>query len=65
VRISGDLTKCIGAGQCVMMAPELFTQDEETGLVVVLVPHPDAALRDAALAAEMACPTRAVTVDED
>jgi len=47
-----------------MMAPELFTQDEDTGLVVVLVEEPSENQREAAWAAQMACPTRAVAVTE-
>jgi ferredoxin len=34
--IEVDLGKCIGAGNCVDVAPGHFDQDSETGLVIVL-----------------------------
>jgi ferredoxin len=52
LQISIDATRCIGAGQCVRVAPKLFAQDETTGLVVLLEAAPghdqEAAAKDAA-----------------
>ncbi len=41
-RIAVDIDRCVGGGQCVLAAPEVFDQDDE-GLVVVLdrTPAPD------------------------
>ena len=39
MRIVADKHKCIGAGTCVVIAPELFDQDDE-GIVDVLVEEP-------------------------
>ena len=39
VKIVADKHKCIGAGTCVVIAPELFDQDDE-GIVHVLVEEP-------------------------
>jgi ferredoxin len=39
VKIVADKHKCIGAGTCVVIAPELFDQDDE-GIVDVLVEEP-------------------------
>ncbi|MEV7864763.1 ferredoxin [Streptomyces sp. NPDC088124] len=36
LRIVADRERCVGAGQCVLTAPELFDQSEEDGTVVVL-----------------------------
>ena len=36
MRIKVDATKCIGAGLCVVAAPEVFSQNEDDGLVIVL-----------------------------
>ncbi|WP_026162783.1 ferredoxin [Kribbella catacumbae] len=46
--VSANREVCVGAGQCVLAAPEVFDQDDD-GLVVVTAPdHPDdAAVRDA------------------
>ncbi|MFD8211874.1 ferredoxin [Streptomyces sp. NPDC059695] len=35
MRVLADSGRCIGAGQCVLTAPEVFDQDED-GLVVLL-----------------------------
>jgi ferredoxin len=36
VSVQVDRERCIGAGMCALAAPDLFTQDEEDGLVVPL-----------------------------
>lgn len=59
MRIDVDRDVCVGAGQCARIAPHLFDQDEEEGLVVVLrEPGPDdgGALR----LAVSGCPARAL-----
>ncbi len=53
---------CIGAGQCVLSAPDYFDQDDD-GLVVVLVPfedEPDAAV----LGAIQLCPSGALRLHD-
>jgi ferredoxin len=61
VKVTADRETCVGAGQCVLAAPELFDQDDD-GLVVVLrdaaTEDEEQAVRDAALA----CPSRAIGV---
>jgi ferredoxin len=61
VHVDEDL--CIGAGQCVLVAPRIFDQDEQ-GLVVLLDTHPRPELHDAARKAAKLCPARAITVVE-
>ena len=62
LRISADSGRCIGSGQCVLTAPDLFDQDED-GIVVLLTESvttgPDAAL---ARQAEHLCPAAALRV---
>lgn len=61
VRVDPDL--CTGCGVCVDTCPEVFELRDDISVVLVdVVPeeHADAA-RDAA----DACPTEAITVDED
>ena len=62
--VEADRDRCIGAGQCVLAAPDLFDQDEDEGLVVLLVPEPAAGLEPAARAAAAACPASVITVRE-
>lgn len=62
MKISVDNHVCVGSGQCVNAAPGLFTQDEDTGLVVVLQPDAPEAEREKAELAELSCPVRAVHI---
>ncbi|MEU1824694.1 MULTISPECIES: ferredoxin [Streptomyces] len=64
MRITADNERCIGAGQCVLTAPDVFDQDDD-GLVTVLAPEPGAELTDAVWRAGDLCPARAITVHED
>jgi len=63
MQINADRTVCVGAGQCALVAGELFDQDDD-GLVLVLGSHPDAADEPAARRAASLCPSRAISVTE-
>lgn len=47
VRILADRDRCIGAGQCVLSAPDVFDQSDDDGRVLILphaaAPHSDPA----------------------
>jgi ferredoxin len=62
MRVSVDVDKCIGAGQCVRAAADIFDQGEDDGLVVLLDESPDPARLAAAQEAERLCPARAIIV---
>ncbi|MYR34817.1 ferredoxin [Nocardiopsis alba] len=63
LRLSADREVCVGAGQCVRAAPDLFDQDDD-GLVVVLrADVPTEASTGARTAADW-CPSGAVTAHE-
>lgn len=65
MRIVADRQRCTSAGNCARVAPELFDQGEEDGIVVVLEPEPSPSLADAAREAESLCPARAIAVIEE
>ena len=65
MKIVADVSKCVGAGQCVMYAPDLFTQSEDTGLVAVLLPTPGPEQRELAERAVMACPSLAIWLEDE
>ena len=46
--IVADRTRCVGGGNCVMSAPQLFAQGEDDGLVQVIKPNPGVEDLDAA-----------------
>ncbi|GAA4789208.1 ferredoxin [Streptomyces ziwulingensis] len=63
MRIDIDKDVCIGAGQCALTAPDVFTQDDD-GYGVVLPGREDGAGSPLAREAARACPVSAITVTE-
>jgi ferredoxin len=64
MKITVDEVKCCGAGQCVMVAPEVFDQRDEDGVVVLLEAEPPADLHAAVQEAASVCPAAAIELDE-
>ena len=64
MRIRADRSVCIGSGNCVLVAADLFDQDEEA-VVVLLTDSPTAGQEDAAREAVNRCPSGALSVVED
>lgn len=62
MRVSADRTRCLGAGQCVLSAPEVFDQNDDDGLVVVLREFPSTAQEPAVAEAVGLCPNSAIRV---
>lgn len=63
MRIKVHTERCISSGACLIEAPRLFAQDE-SGLVVVLIPEPAASDQAAARAAAAACPAAVIELEE-
>jgi ferredoxin len=57
--IEVDRDICIGAGNCVLTAPEVFDQDDD-GIVELLTAEPSAEQRDEVEAAVQRCPAGAI-----
>jgi ferredoxin len=62
MRITIEEDKCCGAGQCVLVAPEVFDQRDEDGVVVLLDAKPPAEQHAAAREAAAVCPAAAIEV---
>ncbi len=62
MRVTADPRVCCGAGQCAVIAPAVFSQDDEDGRVILLDPRPPAALLSAVRTAQDRCPSRAIAV---
>jgi len=61
VKIAADRDVCISAGNCVMVAGAVFDQDDD-GIVVVLVDEVPAAEEEHAREAVKLCPSQALRV---
>ncbi|WP_216216680.1 ferredoxin [Amycolatopsis aidingensis] len=64
MRISANTGRCVGAGQCVLQAPEVFDQDEDA-MVTLHTDRPGEAARAAVSEAANLCPAGAITIHED
>ncbi|MFC0545736.1 ferredoxin [Kutzneria chonburiensis] len=64
MKVVVDQDKCVGAGQCVLLAPDVFDQRDEDGVVVLLQEFPPAELHDDVRQAARVCPALAIELDE-
>jgi ferredoxin len=64
MRVSVDQNSCVGSGQCVLAAADIFDQREEDGIVVLLSDNPPEELVVDVRRAAAVCPARAITMDE-
>ncbi|MGW5423614.1 ferredoxin [Streptomyces sp. NPDC003943] len=63
MRISIDTGVCIGAGQCALVSPDVFTQDDD-GFGTVVPGREDGSGGPLVREAARACPVQAITVAE-
>ncbi|MEX5303232.1 ferredoxin [Kocuria sabuli] len=60
MRVSVDEGRCCSSGQCAALAPGVFDQREDDGVVVLLDAAPPEAAHDAVREAALACPAAAI-----
>lgn len=65
MKITVDQDKCCGAGTCVLLAPDVFDQRDEDGIVLLLEERPAADLHDIVREAADVCPGAAIAVSEN
>ncbi|GAA3097189.1 ferredoxin [Nonomuraea sp. NPDC049421] len=65
MKVTVDQDKCCGAGQCVLLAPDVFDQGEDDGIVLLLDAEPPEGLHAAVREAAAVCPAGAIDVSED
>ena len=63
MKVTVDQDVCVGSGQCVLAAADVFDQQGNDGMVVLLAEHPplerEAAVREAA----SRCPALAIKIE--
>jgi ferredoxin len=64
VKVAVEEDKCVAAGQCVWLAPDVFDQRDEDGAVILVAEAPALDDHDLVREAAMACPARAIHLDE-
>ena len=60
VRAEGE--RCCSSGHCVLIAPQVFDQDERDGTVILLQARPPRTLEPLVREAAAVCPTHAIVV---
>ncbi|MFI5937715.1 ferredoxin [Actinoplanes sp. NPDC051494] len=65
MRIEFDEPRCVAAGQCVMVAPDVFDQRDEDGVAIVLEPHPGPEHHDEVREAAAICPAAAIRLVQE
>jgi len=63
MRIVVDYEKCLGYGNCVLAAPEVFDIDDTEGVVSLLIENPGESRRESVERAISSCPTKALSLD--
>lgn len=64
MKVTVDTNKCVASGQCVLAAAEVFDQDENDGVVILLNEDPEPDQYDAVRLAAQMCPASVISVTE-
>jgi ferredoxin len=62
VKVVVNEDKCCGAGTCVLLAPEVFDQREDDGIVTLLDEQPPERLHDTVRECANVCPGAAIAI---
>lgn len=65
MKVMVDQDKCCGAGQCALIAPEVFDQRDDDGVVLLLEAEPGADQHVEVREAAAVCPVGAIEVIEE
>ena len=63
MRVIVDRSKCLGSGNCVAWAPDVFDQSDDDFLVVVLNEYPPEDQQKVVAQSARLCPAQAITVE--
>ncbi|MFI6361407.1 ferredoxin [Nocardia sp. NPDC050630] len=64
MKVTIDEHKCVACGQCVAVAPDVFDQRDEDGIVILLDANPPEDLATDVREAAAVCPALVITIQE-
>jgi len=64
MKVTVDQDICASSGNCVMNASDVFDQQDEDGVVVLLIANPSGEQAEGARRAAAACPALAIHIEE-
>ncbi|MFJ8996203.1 ferredoxin [Streptomyces sp. NPDC102279] len=64
MRVEVDIPKCVASGQCTLLAPDVFDQQDEDGMVILLEENPPTEQHDAVRESATVCPAAAIRLLE-
>lgn len=64
MKLTVEPDRCCGSGQCVVLAPDVFDQDDD-GIVVLLEDEPAQPLHDKVRESAIICPAAAIKIVEE
>ncbi|MDT5366149.1 MAG: ferredoxin [Mycobacterium sp.] len=64
MRVTVEADKCVAAGHCVLAAADVFDQDEDDGVVIVLDDEPGPEHHAAVRQAAQLCPAAVIRLSE-
>jgi ferredoxin len=64
VKVTVDQDRCVSSGMCVMNAAEVFDQNDDDGVVVLLQAEPGPQYAEETHKAAAACPALAIHIEE-
>lgn len=64
MKVTVDQDRCVSSGMCVMNAADVFDQNDDDGVVVLLVSEPATEHAEETRKAAAACPALAIHIEE-
>ncbi|MFC8827364.1 ferredoxin [Streptomyces sp. NPDC057137] len=64
MQVEVSVPKCVASGQCVLIAPDVFDQRDDDGMVVLLDDAPAPEYHDAVRESALVCPAAAIRLTE-
>jgi ferredoxin len=64
MKVSIEVDKCVAAGHCVVAAADIFDQNEDDGVVIVLDDEPRPEYHEAVRQAAQLCPAAVIRLSE-